>query len=75
MKFDVDGDLSILPLGINSSASTRIVLPKTLYVSGMFKAKPNLDLLASLRLTDWISFNELQIEFANGLPDSVTKEN
>ena len=53
VTLDVEGSLSISPLGVNAGAVTEVTLPQTLYVSGLLKARPNLDLLASLRFTDW----------------------
>ena len=75
MKIDINGSLSISPLGVSSGASASITLPRTIYLSGMLKAKPNLDFMGTLRFTDWEKFRELRVSFDNGMPDSVTPEN
>ena len=75
MKVDIDGTLDISPLGTSTGASSSITLPRTIYLSGMLRATPNLDVLGSLRFTDWEKFRELRVSFDNGMPDSVTPEN
>lgn len=74
VRFEVDGELSI-PGVLKSGASADLALPKTMYLSGLWKVKPNLDVLGSIRYTDWESFEELRFQFDSGLPDAVTPEN
>ncbi|NKB76898.1 MAG: hypothetical protein GKR96_07565 [Gammaproteobacteria bacterium] len=70
-----EGELVVSPLGIRAGASGSVTLPKTLYFSGMKVLSDKLDLLGSLRHTDWDSFQELRFKFDNGLPDDVTPSN
>ncbi|NKB62790.1 MAG: hypothetical protein GKR95_11950 [Gammaproteobacteria bacterium] len=70
-----EGELVITPLGIRAGASGNVTLPKTLYFSGLKSLSDKLDLLGSLRHTDWDSFQELRFQFDNGLPDDVTPSN
>ncbi len=76
---DVEGDLEVTgPTGgtlISAGANASVTLPETFYISGLISVSDRLDLLASIRQTNWSSFDELRIQFDNGLPDSVTPEN
>ena len=74
-SLDVEGTINIEPLGITGGATSKVSLPKTVYLSGLLKKSPKLDLLGSIRWTDWDAFEELRFSFDNGLPDSVTPEN
>lgn len=75
VSLDFEGDLEISPLGVTAGTKADLVLPKTVYLSGLLKKNPQLDLLASARWTDWTSFEELRFRFNNGFPDSITPEN
>ena len=72
---DIEGDLNIVPLGIKTGANADLILPATAYLSGFKRLGKNLALLATLRWTDWSEFEELRIEFDNGLPAAVTPQN
>lgn len=70
-----EGSLSITPLGINAGAQSKVTLPETAYLSAAHAVTEKLELLGGIRWTGWSSFEELRIQFDNGLPDNVTPEN
>ena len=72
---ELDGDLNISPLGITSGAKAKATLPKSVYISALLKKSDKLDVMGSIRWTDWSSFKTLRIQFDNGFPDAVTPEN
>lgn len=82
VDIDVDGDLTVTgtnpvtgaPIDSKTGASAAITLPATAYLSGFRKLTEKLDLLATLRWTDWSEFDELRIESDSGM-SSVTPEN
>ena len=75
IKLDVDGVATVGPGTPSFGARTEITLPETWYISGLWKINEKLDLLGTLRTTNWESFQELRIDFDNGLPPSITPEN
>ncbi len=75
-NLELEGDFSTAPnLGLNGPARASIQLPKTAYLSGSWEMTPKIDLSASIRWTDWSSFQELRIIRANGTPISATTHN
>ncbi len=76
---EVEGSLNVVsPTGatlVNAGALAKVTLPETIYLSAAHSPNGQWDLLASARWTKWSRFEELRIEFDNGLPDSVTEEN
>ncbi len=74
-SLDIAGDVNISPVGITGGLKSEVQLPKTVYLSGLLKKSEKLDLLASIRWTDWSSFRDLVFVFDNGLPASVTPTN
>lgn len=58
----------------DSDASLDVVTPESLSLSA-FKQMDKLALMADLTLTRHSRFQELRVDFANKLPDSVTPEN
>jgi len=76
---DVEGDLNVVaPTGTtlaSAGAAATVELPETVYLSAIHSPSAKLDLLASARWTKWSRFDELRIQFDNGLPDAVTEEN
>ena len=75
IDIEVEGTLSITPIGITAGAEAEITLPATAYISGFKKLGEKLDLLASIRWTDWSEFDELRVDFDNGLPSAITPQN
>ncbi len=75
----VDGDLSVTaPTGatlVSAGAEAEVDLPETVYLSAFHSLNSQIDLMASARWTNWSRFDELRIQFDNGLPDNVTPEN
>ncbi len=74
---EVDGDLKIRIPGTpvpDAGASATVELPETVYLSAFKQLNSQWSFLASARWTKWSRFDELRIEFDNGLPDSVTEE-
>ncbi len=76
-KADIEaqGSLKIPRLGVSAGARADVTLPQTAYISGFRKVSDKIDILGTIRWTGWSSFEELRIEFDNGLPDNVTPEN
>ena len=76
-KADIEaqGSLKIPGLGVSAGARADVTLPQTAYISGFRKVSDKIDILGTIRWTGWSSFEELRIEFDNGLPDNVTPEN
>ena len=76
---EVEGSLNVVsPTGttlVNAGALAEVDLPETVYLSAAHSPNDKWDVLASARWTKWSRFEELRIEFNNGLPDSVTEEN
>ena len=75
----VDGDLTVTaPTGatlVSAGAEAEVDLPETVYISAFHSLNSQIDLMASARWTNWSRFDELRIQFDNGLPDNVTPEN
>lgn len=59
----------------SAGAEAEVSLPATFYLSAMHSPNRRVDLLASVRFTQWSSFQELRVKFDNGLPDAVTPQN
>lgn len=57
----------------DSAASARLNTPQSASVSLAYAATERLDLLADFTWTGWSCHREFRIEFANTLPDSVTR--
>ena len=75
VDLEAEGDLNITPLGVMAGASADVTLPQTLYISGFKRLNDKVDIMGTIRWTGWSSFEELRIQFDNGLPDAVTPEN
>lgn len=60
---------------VSAGAEAEVSLPATFYLSAMHSPNRRVDLLASVRFTQWSSFQELRVKFDNGLPDAVTPQN
>jgi long-chain fatty acid transport protein len=71
----IDGTFASTASGTNAGFRSEVRFPATYYISGLIKANPKLDLLGSLRVTEWSSFDELRFQFDNGMPDTVIPEN
>jgi len=74
---EVDGDLKISIPGLavpDAGATATVELPETAYLSAFKQLNNQWSFLASARWTKWSRFDELRIEFDNGLPDAVTDE-
>ena len=76
-KVDIQaqGSLKIPGLAVSAGARANVTLPQTAYISGFRKVSDKIDILGTIRWTGWSSFEELRIEFDNGLPDNVTPTN
>ncbi len=56
----------------NSGGKTRVHLPESLSLSAAWAAGERLTLLADYTWTAWSRHKEFRVDFANGLPDSVS---
>ena len=62
VDLNVDGELTVNGTPM-SGANADLTLPATAYLSGFKKLNHKLDLLATIRWTDWSTFKELRVEF------------
>ncbi len=78
INIEVEGDRTITGAGSFNGkvgANADLTLPATAYLSGFKKLNHKLDLLATIRWTDWSEFEELRVDFDSGPSPSVTPEN
>lgn len=76
VDLEIEGDLTIPGVIMKTGANANITLPATAYLSALTRISEKVDLLASVRWTDWSEFDELRIDFDNpALASSVTPEN
>ena len=68
------GPLAAAPAFAESSVSAALDLPETLNLSAYLEIDPRWTLLGDLNWTRWSRFNELRVQFGNGSPDSVVRE-
>ena len=61
-------------MSIDTTASTKLTLPATAYLSGFAHVNDKVDLLGGIRWTDWSEFDELRIKFGI-LDDAITPHN
>ena len=74
----VDGELTVsgtVNFDKKVGATADLTLPATAYLSGFKKLNDKLDLLATIRWTDWSTFKELRIDGDDGLPLSSKEYN
>lgn len=73
---EAKGDLRLVtgPRVTKVDAEATVVLPETVYLSGFKRLSDKVDLLGSVRWTNWSRFEELRIDFGGGLPPSITDE-
>ena len=85
MKYSVDGSVSfsgvpapvaaMIPTLRDGAASAEVTLPDVLSIGAYHEFSPQWSGMAELSWTNWSTFRELRVSFADGRPDDVTAEN
>ena len=85
MKYTLEGDVTfsgvpspvaaMIPTLRNAGASAEVTLPDVLSLGAYHEFSPEWSGMAELSWTNWSTFRELRVSFADGRPDDVTAEN
>jgi long-chain fatty acid transport protein len=79
MTLEGDATFSSVPAALagtfrNGDAEAEMKLPSTTSLGIQVAVTPTITLHGEIQQTDWSTFEELRVEFENGMPDSVTEE-
>ena len=78
VKHTLGGELKVTGVGPQShtvGAEATTSFPETVHADVFARVTDEIGLSAGMRWTNWSRFDELRVRFADGSPDSVTKEN
>ncbi|MET4805878.1 long-chain fatty acid transport protein [Limibacillus sp. MBR-115] len=79
VKSTLEGDVNIFVPGIGNlptlGAQADVTLPDSFSLGFVYDINSNWSVMGEAQLTMWHKFNEIRIQFDNGMPDNVTTEN
>lgn len=74
VSHELEGDATFGGIMPATSGTADLDLPASAGLGLVMSLTPSVALKADVTWTDWSTFDELRIEFGNGMPDSVTEE-